>query len=94
MNITITSPDRFVGDMTSDISSRRGQITGTESSGGDLMSISGQVPLSEVAEYQSRLRSVTGGQGSYQIEYSHYAMVPPQTQVALTSQFKLAREED
>jgi elongation factor G len=94
VNITITAPDRFVGDMTSDISSRRGQITGTESSGGDLMSISGQVPLSEVAEYQSRLRSVTGGQGSYQIEYSHYAMVPPQTQVSLTSQFKLAREED
>ncbi len=94
VNITITAPDRFVGDMTSDISSRRGQITGTESSGGDLMSITGQVPLSEVAEYQSRLRSVTGGQGSYQIEYSHYAMVPPQTQVALTSQYKLAREED
>ncbi len=94
VNITITAPDRFVGDMTSDISSRRGQITGTESSGGDLMSISGQVPLSEVSEYQSRLRSVTGGQGSYQIEYSHYAMVPPQTQAALTSQFKLAREED
>ncbi|HEX5629361.1 MAG TPA: hypothetical protein VFX72_07295, partial [Usitatibacteraceae bacterium] len=94
VNITITAPDRFVGDMTSDISSRRGQITGTESSGGDLMSISGQVPLSEVAEYQSRLRSVTGGQGSYQIEYSHYAMVPPPTQAALTSQFKLAREED
>jgi elongation factor G len=94
VNITITAPDRFVGDMTSDISSRRGQITGTESSGGDLMSISGQVPLSEVAEYQSRLRSVTGGQGSYTIEYSHYAMVPPQTQSALTSQFKLAKEED
>jgi len=94
VNITITAPDRFVGDMTSDISSRRGQITGTESSGGDLMSISGQVPLSEVSEYQSRLRSVTGGQGSYQVEFSHYAMVPPPTQAALTSQFKLAREED
>ena len=58
------------------------------------MSISGQVPLSEVTEYQSRLRSVTGGQGSYTIEFSHYAMVPPQTQQQLTSQFKLAREED
>jgi elongation factor G len=94
VNITITAPDRFVGDLTSDISSKRGQVTGTESSGGDLMSISGQAPLSEFSEYQSRLRSTTGGQGSYTLDFSHYAMVPPQTQAALTSEFKLAREED
>ena len=94
VNITITVPDKYVGDVTSDISSRRGQITGTESSGGDLMSIDGQVPLSEVSEYQSKLRSMTGGSGSYTVEYSHYAMVPAQTQAALTSQYKLDREED
>ncbi|MBK7659263.1 MAG: elongation factor G [Betaproteobacteria bacterium] len=94
VNVTITVPDKYVGDVTSDISSRRGQITGTESSGGDLMSIDGQVPLSEVSEYQSKLRSMTGGQGSYTVEYSHYAMVPGQTQAALTSAFKLEREED
>ena len=94
VNITITVPDKYVGDVASDISSRRGQITGTESSGGDLMSISGQVPLSEVSEYQSKLRSMTGGAGSYTVEYSHYAMVPGQTQAALMSQFKLEREED
>ena len=65
VNIEITAPDRFVGDLTSDLSGKRGQVTGTESTGGDLMSITGMVPLSEVAEYQSRLRSVTGGQGAY-----------------------------
>jgi elongation factor G len=58
------------------------------------MSIRGMVPLSEVTEYQSRLRSVTGGQGAYTIEFSHYAAVPPQTQSQLASQFKLEREED
>jgi elongation factor G len=94
VNITINVPDKYVGDVASDISSRRGQITGTESSGGDLMSISGQVPLSEVSEYQSKLRSMTGGSGSYTVDYSHYAMVPGQTQAALTSAFKLEREED
>jgi elongation factor G len=94
VNITITVPDKYVGDVTSDIASRRGQITGTESSGGDLMSIGGQVPLSEVSEYQSRLRSMTGGSGSYTVEYSHYAMVPGQIQAALMSQFKLEKEED
>jgi elongation factor G len=94
VNIEITAPDRFVGDLTSDLSSKRGQVTGTESTGGDLMAIQGMVPLSEVSEYQSRLRSVTGGQGAYTIEFSHYAAVPPQTQSFLASQFKLEREED
>ncbi|MCW2573577.1 MAG: fusA [Frankiales bacterium] len=94
VNIEITTPDRFVGDLTSDLSSKRGQVTGTESTGGDLMAIQGMVPLSEVSEYQSRLRSVTGGQGAYTIEFSHYAAVPPQTQQFLASQFKLEREEE
>ena len=94
VNIEITAPDRFVGDLTSDISGKRGQVTGTESTGGDLMAIQGMVPLSEVSEYQTRLRSVTGGQGAYTIEFSHYAPVPPQTQSHLASQFKLEREED
>ncbi|HEX4781441.1 MAG TPA: elongation factor G [Usitatibacter sp.] len=94
VNIEITAPDRFVGDLTSDISGKRGQVTGTESTGGDLMAIKGMVPLSEVTEYQSRLRSVTGGQGAYTMEFSHYAPVPPHTQQHLASQFKLEREED
>ena len=94
VNIEITAPDRFVGDLTSDLSSKRGQVTGTESSGGDLMAIQGMVPLSEVTEYQSRLRSVTGGQGAYTVQFSHYAAVPPQTQQQLASQFKLDRDED
>jgi elongation factor G len=94
VNIEITAPDRYVGDLTSDLSSKRGQVTGTESSGGDLMSIQGMVPLSEVTEYQSRLRSMTGGQGAYTVEYSHYSAVPPQTQAQLASQFKLEKEED
>src|SRR5690349_577084 len=94
VNVEITAPDRFVGDLTSDISSKRGQVTGTESTGGDLMAIKGMVPLSEVTEYQSRLRSVTGGQGAYTMEFSHYAPVPPQMQAQLASQFKLEREED
>jgi elongation factor G len=94
VDIAITAPASFLGDFTADISGRRGQVTGTEGSGGDLMTVTGKVPLSEFSEYQSRLRSVTGGQGSYSMEFSHYAPVPPTTQQQLASQFKLAREED
>jgi elongation factor G len=58
------------------------------------MAIQGVVPLSEVAEYQSRLRSVTGGQGAYTIEFSHYAPVPPHMQQALQASFKPAMAEE
>jgi len=94
VNIEITAPERFVGDLTSDLSSKRGQVTGTESTGGELMAIKGTAPLSEFTDYQSRLRSVTGGQGAYTMEFSHYAPVPPHTQQQLASQFKLEREEE
>ncbi|HET9581040.1 MAG TPA: elongation factor G [Usitatibacter sp.] len=94
VNVEITAPDRFVGDLTSDLSSKRGQVTGTESTGGDLMSVKGTVPLSEIADYQSRLRSVTGGQGAYTIEFSHYAPVPPHMQQQLQAQFKPAMAEE
>jgi len=94
VNVEITAPDRFVGDLTADVSGKRGHVTGTESTGGELMSIRGVVPLSEISDYQSRLRSVTGGQGAFTLEFSHYAAVPPPTQQQLASQFKLEREED
>jgi elongation factor G len=93
VNVEITAPDRFVGDLTSDLSSKRGQVTGTESTGGELMSVKGTVPLSEIADYQSRLRSVTGGQGAFTIEFSHYAPVPPHMQQQLQASFKLELEE-
>jgi elongation factor G len=94
VNIEITAPERYIGDLTSDLSGRRGQVTGTEARGGDSAAITGQVPLSELSDYQSRLRSMTGGHGSYTVEFSHYATVPPQTQQQLMSQFKRAAEED
>ncbi len=93
VNIEIVTPDAYMGDLTSDLSSKRGHITGTTGRTGAL-AINGQVPLSELTDYQSRLRSVTGGHGSYSIEYSHYAAVPMQTQQQLMSQFKAVAEED
>jgi elongation factor G len=94
VNIEITAPDRFVGDLTSHLSGKRGQVTGTESTGGELMAIKGMVPLSEVKDFQARLRSMTGGQGAYTMEFSHYAPVPPLTQQQLASEFKLERDEE
>ncbi len=94
VNIEISAPDKFMGDLTADLSGKRGQVTGTDSSGGDLTTIKGAVPLSELSDYQTRLKSVTGGQGSYSIDFSHYAPVPPHTQAQLVSKHKAPVEEE
>jgi len=94
VNIEINAPDKFMGDLTSDLSGKRGQVTGTDNTGGELTTIKGVAPLSELADYQTRLKSVTGGQGSYSIDFSHYAPVPPHTQAQLVSKHKQPVEEE
>jgi len=94
VNIEIAAPDKFMGDLTSDLSGKRGQVTGTDSAGGELTTIKGMAPLSELSDYQTRLKSVTGGQGSYSIDFSHYAPVPPHTQAQLVSKHKQPVEEE
>ena len=80
VNIEITAPGANMGDIAGDISSKRGQLTGTDSAAPGTLVIKGKVPLSELNNYQARLKSVTAGQGSYTIEFSHYDPVPPNVQ--------------
>jgi len=94
VNIEINAPDRFMGDLTNDLSGKRGHVTGTDNAGGELTTIKGLAPLSELSDYQTRLKSVTGGQGSYSIDFSHYAPVPPHTQAQLVSKHKQPVEEE
>jgi elongation factor G len=94
VSIAVTVPEGAMGDITGDLSSKRGQITGTQSQSGGMLTISGQVPLSELSNYQSRLKSVTGGAGSYSIAFSHYEPVPPNVQQQLVSQFHAPAGED
>lgn len=58
------------------------------------MSINGKVPLAELEDYQGRLKSLTGGQGSYSISFSHYAAVPAATQQQLASMHKVVGLDD
>ncbi|WP_412478206.1 elongation factor G [Azonexus sp. IMCC34839] len=93
VNIEIIVPESAIGDLTGDLSSRRGHITGTDGRGHGMAAITGEVPLAELNDYQSRLKSLTGGQGSYTIEFARYAAVPPQIQQQMASKFQL-RDED
>ena len=94
VDIEILAPDASVGDLAGDLSSKRGQVTGTQPRGVGTMSIGGKVPLAELDDYQGRLKSLTGGQGAYTIAFSHYAPVPVQTQQQLASQHKAVVLED
>jgi elongation factor G len=91
--VELTTPDSAVGDVSGDLSSRRGQITGHVTGRGGMISVVGQVPLAELDSFQSRIKSLTGGQGSYTLEFSHYEQVPPQVQQQLASQFKPEQDE-
>lgn len=88
VDIEILAPEAAVGDVSGDLSSKRGQVTGTQARGAGVMAIGGKVPLAELDDYQGRLKSLTGGKGSYSIAFSHYAAVPPGTQQKLASQKK------
>ena len=94
VEIEILAPDEAVGDLAGDLSSKRGQVTGTQPRGAGSMAIGGKVPLAELDDYQGRLKSLTGGQGSYSIAFSHYAPVPASTQQQLASQFKVVALDD
>jgi elongation factor G len=94
VRIEIVVPEENIGDLSGDLSGRRGHLTGTESRGRGLAVISGEVPLAELNDYQSRLKSLTGGQGSYSIDFLRYAPVPPQLQQQLASRFQLHDEDE
>ena len=94
VNIEVTVPIQFVGDIARDISGKRGRIEGQDAMPGNMTVIRGQVPLAEVAQYNSQLKSVTGGQGSYAIELSHYEIVPPNVQQQIVAQYKPKEESE
>jgi elongation factor G len=91
VNVEIMAPEQNIGDITGDLASRRGQVSGTTSASGALAVVA-QAPLSELASYQSRLNALTGGEGRYTIAFSHYEPVPPNVQAQLASQYKLKEE--
>ncbi len=93
VHLEVTVPNENVGDIQGDLASRRGRPEGQEMLPGGLSVIRGRVPLSEMSDYHSRLSSITGGQGSYAMEFSHYETVPSNLQQQIAEAAKKAREE-
>jgi elongation factor G len=95
VKLQINAPEYALGDITGDLSSKRGQVNGTSgaASQGGSVTVNGQVPLSELNAYQARLNGLTAGQGRFSLELSHYEPVPPLVQQRLVAQYKVKDEE-
>ena len=87
VNMEIIMPAEYVGNITGDLSGKRGRVQGQDMLPGNMMVIKAQVPLAEIANYDSQLKSVTGGQGSYSMTLSHYEVVPPNVQQQVIAQY-------
>ncbi|MCY4286747.1 MAG: elongation factor G [Thiotrichales bacterium] len=94
VDIRVTVPQANMGDIAGDLSSKRGRISGTEAMSAGMVMVSGQAPLAELGSYQSELKSVTGGAGSFSMELSHYDPVPSNVQQQLVAEYSPAADED
>jgi elongation factor G len=92
VQIEVTSPSDVTGDITGDLATRRGRVSGSQSLPNQRTRISALVPLAEINDYQSRIKSLTGGEGTFTMELSHYDPVPPRKQQELAQAFKRAAE--
>ncbi|MBK7541802.1 MAG: elongation factor G [Candidatus Competibacteraceae bacterium] len=92
VNLQVRTPADSVGAITGDLSSRRGRIAGTDAGPRGMSIINAQVPLAELEGYESQLKSMTGGHGSYNIELSHYDPVPGDIQQKLQAAHKKQQE--
>ena len=90
VSMDVTVPSDYMGDVTGDLSGKRGRIQGTDVLAGGQALIHAIAPLSEVANFQSQLKSMTGGQGSFTMEFSHYDPMPAHMQEQIVSRTKTA----
>jgi len=94
VNVEIICPESNTGDIAGDLSSRRGQVTSTRGLQPGILAITGLAPLAELEGYSARLKSVTGGHGSWSMQLSHYEQAPPNLQQQLVTEYKKSRKHE
>jgi elongation factor G len=85
-------PDDQMGDIIGDLNSKRGHIQGMEPGGDGTTTVRAQVPMAEMLRYASDLRSLTGGRGTFELAFSHYAEVPSQIADKVTAEARKQKE--
>jgi elongation factor G len=90
----ITTPDEYMGTINGDISSKRGRIQGSDMLAAKMVCVKAEVPLSELSQYQTELKSATGGHGFFTMAVSHYEPVPPNIQQQLVAEYNPTEGEE
>ena len=93
VSVDVTVPDAVMGDVTGNLAGRRARISGTEALGGGQVTITADMPLSALSDYHTELKSMSQGQGSFTMEFSHYDPVPHEVQRQLEADHKPKEEE-
>ena len=91
MDVEVTAPSAIAGDVIGDLNSRRGKIAGMEP-GDEASVVRAQVPMAEMLNYEPHLRSMSGGRGSYSMEFSHYEELPGGLAEKVVTEVKKERE--
>ncbi len=94
VNLDVNVPEQYMGDVTGGLATKRARIHGTDALRGGMLVIKAQAPLAEVVDYQTELRSLTGGEGRFAMELSHYDPVPAQIQKQLGDSYRPRPDED
>jgi len=94
VGVEINCPANNMGDVTGDLSSRRGQVTGTQTMHTGMLSVNGLAPLAELDGYAARLKSMTGGHGAWTMSLSHYEQAPPNLQAQLANEYAKHRRHE
>ena len=89
VNIEVVIPTKFMGEITGNLSSHRGHIKGMDTMG-DLQVVRASIPMSSIANYETELKSMTGGQGSFTMEFSHYDILPAHLMQSIIAQMHAA----
>jgi elongation factor G len=93
VSVDVTVPETVMGDVTGNLAGRRARISGTESLSGGQVTVKADMPLSSLSDYHTELKSMSQGQGSFTMEFSHYDPVPHQVQQELEAAWKKKDEE-
>ncbi|HZZ82759.1 MAG TPA: elongation factor G [Gemmataceae bacterium] len=94
VHLEVTIPSKYTGDILKDLNGKRARVEDQDSLPGDLAVIKAIAPLAEMTRYAAQLGSITQGQGSYTMEFSHYDIVPPNVQQQIVAKAKVHEEEE
>lgn len=92
VELAIDAPSAAMGDITGDIAARRGRIQDTQSHS-ERVIVQAVAPLAELEDFPSRLKAMTGGEGSYSLQFSRYEPVPGHVQQRLATEYRPVEEE-